>query len=389
MMSVRNCKRFIKSYALLVLSLSVMASVCGYGQNIKTKISKNNALFDSIRKENYKNFLTADPSISLEKSRYALSLAMTQKQKVIANRMVAISYMLKTDFDSSRVYYMKAINMSRDMADPIEFIASVNSYSNLDKSNMDDEELVKLLYEALDKASEHNLESRKNRIFQSLADSHISISQLDKAEDILNTLLNKDISPSSLGGVYRSLEEIHYQRKDYQTALEFAFKSLNHTDPKSINYAVSLTLVGRDLLKLNRLKESERYFNLSLNHPQTNSFPKIVNLAYLSLVELYKITGNQKKEIELLNLCESNFIKFKDHYHLKTVYQGKANYFSRLRQFDKEEFYNTKYQSLIDSIDFEEKNKLRLTLDSKYQLSQKKKELEFKDKIIAKETALK
>ena len=106
---------------------------------------------------------------------------------------------------------------------------------------------------------------------------------------------------------------------------------------------------------------------------------------YLSLVE--KVAQNYVAEKKYLDAAKS--LSENDLNSLKSIYMGYCDYYSRMHDIDNEQIYSDLYTMVDDSINSIETQKVKLKLESIYQLKENKKQLALQQSVIEKESKLK
>lgn len=300
--------------------------------------------------------------------------------------MMGISFLLEGKSDSSRVYFVNAIKKSRLIKDKTLFIKSIVSYSNLEVDNIQNKNLLKLIYEALDEIEKSKKnQNQKAKLLMFLGEISFNNKEYKKAEEQYKEALNEGDKPLK-NSIFRGLEAIHFYYKDYKKALSYAEKSLQEIKQvKSINYCVSLLRIGRNHLKLNQPKLALEYFLRSKKLQQEIGFNSLASETSIHLSEIARTNKNKIEELRHLKDAANISKESRNYFQLKEVYLKLYNYYSREEENYLEEQFFEKYTSLRDSLYNNEQNELKLNLDSKYSLGQKEIEIAHKDQLIKKE----
>ncbi len=376
--SKRNMKRKnpVIGY-LFVISIALYQTV-GYAQT-KDEFYQTRK-FDSLRILFFKDVLEIPPNESLERAQYILLQSKDVKQRMNAKQCLGVAFTLKKEPDSARLYFYEAIKIARNIPEKKHFISAVINYSNLDSSHKENEDLLKLLYEALNYAKK---DRHKTLLYQFLGQVYYESRDFDKAEEFY--LKGLSFVGDNTIGIYRGLEGLYFNKKEYDKALQYILKSIDENASKSdVNLAFAYLKAGRNYLFLGDLKNAEKYFELSDEMRRKVQSEVILGEYYYYMAILSK-RRNDPNEFTYLDLAEKEFVESQEHHLLKDVYLKKSNYYARQNIASSEERYLNKYISLHDSLFAFEKNELKASLETKFLVKENQIKLENKEIIINKE----
>ena len=275
-------------------------------------------IFDSLESDFYNN-IYKDPKGSLTKSKDIYRLTANDNELLCRSyQMLGISYLLAGKSDSSRVYFVNAIEKSRLLKDKKYFIKAVVNYSNLEVDNIQNKNLLKLIYEALNEIekSQEN-KNQKGKLLMFLGEISFNNKEYIKAEEQYKKALfegDKQLSNS----IYRGLEAIHFHNKKYTKALLYAKKSLQSIEQKkSINYSVSLIRIGRNYLKLNQTELAKEYILESKKLQQELGIKSIAGETSIYLSEIDKANKNIIGELKNLKDAQQISKESRNYFQLK------------------------------------------------------------------------
>ncbi|CAF1657153.1 unnamed protein product, partial [Adineta ricciae] len=141
------------------------------------------------------------------------------------------------------------------------------------------------------------------------------LSDNEKAERYTNMLIEdhqSPLDPSSLGLIYTFLGQIQFEKCDYQSALSYLKKALDHIDTNNNPYCATI------YIHLSYLYREERSYNIALDYlNQALKYKNEIDL--IKLTDLYNAFGSVYKEMkeydnalyyvnQSLEICQSNFV---------------------------------------------------------------------------------
>lgn len=349
----------------------------------------NQKIFDSIEKDTWSSIYN-DPEKTLKNSLKLFEYNNNKPENYVkSSKLIAISYMLLGKSDSSQVYFKNAIKRSKLLNDPKYFIDSVIAYFNLEINNPDLSNITKLLYEVLfiSKQYPDRFELERAKIETFLGDVYYNNKEYKKAKHLYSKVSN---SKDSLikSNAYRALEGVCFKLKKYNLGLFYAHESLRYIpDTNIINKAITYKRIGRNYLFINQIDLASDYLKKSLKLQNQINFHAIKGKTnyYLGLVARKKKSLN---ELKYLNIAETETKKVGNIEYLMNTYLKKSYYYSRMNDLKKEGYYYNLYSSLQDSLYNSEQNKIKIELDTKYDIQAKEQALRFKDSLIHKERTL-
>ena len=336
--------------------------------------------FDSLRINFFDGVLQVDPNQSLDRARFILSKSKTKLQRMNAQQCLGVAFTINKEPDSARVYFFRAIEQARSIPEKKHFVSTVVNYSNLDLAYKKNEQLISLLYEALE-VSERD--DQKTLIYQFLGEAYYKSEDLQKAEEYYLKAL--PLVGENKTNIYRGLEGLYFRKKEYNKALNYILKSIESgKEIEDVNLAFAYVKAARNYLYLNDLGNAEKYFDYSEKIQLSTSSKVVFGEYFYYKALLYRKLG-QEDEILYLNKAEKEFISSQDHYLLKDVYLKKSNYYTRNKNLVMEDQYLEKYLNLHDSLFTSEKNNLKADLETKYLVRENQIELKNKELIIKEE----
>ncbi len=346
----------------------------------------NQKKFDSIEKDTWSSVYN-NPKKTLQNS---LKLFRYNNDKpenyVKSSKLIAISYMLLGESDSSQVYFNNAIKNSKLLNDPKYFIDCVIAYFNLEINNPDLSNITELLYEALSisKLYPNRFKIEIEKIETFLGDVYFNNKEYKKAKQLYSKV-SKSKDSLIKSNAYRALEGVCFKLKKYNLGLYYAKESLRFIpNTNTINKAVTYKRIGRNYLFINQIDLALDYLEKSLTIQNQINFHAIKGKTYyyLGLIEREK---KSLKELKYLNIAEIETKKVGNIEYLMKIYLKKSYYYSRIDDLKRETYYYNLYSSIQDSLYSSEQNKTRIELNTKYDVSIKEQALRFKDSLLYKE----
>lgn len=132
---------------------------------------------------------------------------------------------------------------------------------------------------------------------------------LNAAEKLLNLILTEYPEERfDLSMIYLELGEIHYHRKDYEKALEFYKKSMDHEKVFPNLITTSYLNYSKTVVLLRKFKKYDEVYELLINKIKidTIKFPYIEYITYSILSIISKHNGDLENAQIFRNLAEQN-----------------------------------------------------------------------------------
>lgn len=343
-------------------------------------LAQNNASFEVIKNRVAKTYFTK-PESAKKDALLLQKLAKTNLEKEVALKYLGYIYDLTNNVDSAKVYLERrlAFNKEHFKNKQLHYDAII-AYVNWGINYLDDEKLMTELTEGLSVSNTTENAQEKGLMYLLLGDIFLKNKELDKANEYFDKSFELITGKYVATDYYYRKSEVAILRPNYLEAKKFLLKGVESLKGETVFvYAGYLNKLGYVSIMLSDFSAAEEYLKKALVYQENNDFKSSIAETYLNLSLLSKLTNQPSEKHYLDRALASN----KDNTLVqRNIYLAYKDYFSRSKQYKKEEEYLNKYNQLNDSIFSSEKAKIRINLETKYQLKERQKEIEYQKEII-------
>jgi len=400
--------KFLKYVPVYFLLLSFQFSAGQKSEVIDSlwnvyRISKNDSL--KLKAGNYLafHFIFKKPSradsILTQSTNYAVENNLHFNLVELTNTR-GIYYDVLAQKDSSKVYFEKALKLSRDYQYPTIEVMCINNLGMFNWNNGNFKAAIKYFYEALDFSYKHNPKNEKGRaiyfnniglIYQELSQYKNAIEQHEKSLKIrIKYDRTKDIAQSynNLAICYKSLNNLEKAEETIRKGIAYAEKA---EQPKL--YHQYHDNLGNILNELKRYEEAEDAYLIALNVPQEykNNNNRNEFILYSNLINLYYETNQIAKAKS--TLAKAQYLIDTDSTLFiiaETFYVNGAKTYYSLRDKAKGDEFFEKYLLVKDSLFSQENASALADVEAKLKTKEKEAELaETKNQLLEKELKVK
>jgi len=224
----------------------------------------------------------------------------------------ATLYSYQGIIDSSEIYYLKSIEMNKELG---RDVSNITSYINLAINARGKNNIISTtnyLIEALSLSENSSEQYRLEYIHNELAKNYMLLLQYDKAESHLNKALDvatKNNDVGALADIYNSYGYLNETRYDspskalvnYEKSLSYRLKGGSKGDIVNAYYNV-----GLQNIKLNNLNIAEIQTIEGLKRAETTEDQAKEIIGYLQLAHIYILQKKNNEVKQLLNKADKN-----------------------------------------------------------------------------------
>lgn len=377
---------FNKFLLLYFLSLNVL-----FGNNNLSlvpiiKDGKYDSIYNSLEKN---KIYVQDPIGSKKKAQLLVKLSETNLQKIKSLKILGSIYQLTGNTDSSIYCFQKKLEIvKKDYLYTTDYYQAVIDYVNSASDTMESSDLVKMLTEAMSKIDEKKNGRELGIMCSLLGDIFMKNKDFKKAEHYYDKSSKLLTDTDSYFNYYTRKAYMNISRNQFskaKTDFESAIKIVN--DNSSYKYAFILYNLGYTNYRLKNFDLAKKNLIESLALQKKYNFNNLNSSTYVYLSLVEKVAQNYVAEKKYLDAAKS--LSENDLNSLKSIYMGYCDYYSRMHDIDNEQIYSDLYTMVDDSINNIETQKVKLKLESIYQLKENRKKLALQQSVIEKESKLK
>lgn len=304
-----------------------------------------------------------------------------------AHNHLGILYDIKSNFDSSKAHYNKAILISKKAEDSLH-LASALSNMGLTYWHIGNYFLaLEYFYDALAIFEMHSPESSGMiSVYNNIGMIYTELEDYDNAMLIYNKALkiNKNLNDTlTQAAIYSNMGEVHKHRGEIGKAYDFYQKSLLLKKEKGDNYGLSLTyteltslFLEQDSLDAAResLKKTFEYCELSGNKSQ-------IAEAYLLTVALYEKKGETNRPLRYSRMALTMAEEIKSHKIEYRSYKKMSELYAKQEDYKKAFEAYANYSRLKDSLVNRHQLSHIYDLRLNHEIDKKTHEIAFLDKL--------
>ncbi|MDI9309829.1 MAG: hypothetical protein QM535_06410, partial [Limnohabitans sp.] len=350
------------------------------------KDGKYDSIYNSLDKN---KIYTQDPVGSKKKAQLLVKLSETNLQKLKSLKILGSIYYLTGNTDSAIYCFQKKLEIAKkDYLYSTDYYQAVIDYVNSASDTMDSSDLVKMLTEAMSKIDEKKNGKELGNMCSILGDIFMKNKDFEKAELYYDKSSKLLTDTDSYFNYYTRKAYMNISRNQFskaKTNFESAIKIVN--DNSSYKYAFILYNLGYTNYRLKNFDLARKNLIESLALQKKYNFNNLNSSTYVYLSLVEKVAQNYVAEKKYLDAAKS--LSENDLNSLKSIYMGYCDYYSRMHDIDNEQIYSDLYTMVDDSINSIETQKVKLKLESIYQLKENKKQLALQQSVIEKESKLK
>ena len=308
-------------------------------------------------------------------------LADDNSQKQTAYKYLGFIYDLTGQPDSARYYLNKRLDFTKEhFPKELPYFESVISYCNWGIEYVDGNILIYELTTALSEIDSKKYERQKGLIYMLIGDVFLRENDLQKASDYYDKCFSMIEGEYVVVDYYYRKSDIAIKRNEYNKARSLLQKGISHLKDKNVYiYPSYLNKLGYISIKQGDYKQAEVFLKKSLTYQRANQFRTFTAKTYLYLAYLEK-ERMSAEEINYLN--KALFFGENDPVVTRDILLAFYSYYLEKKARKKADEYLEKYKTVSDSIFNTEKARIKLDLESRYQLSQNKKEILHQENII-------
>ena len=370
-------------FILLLLFITI------YESNAQLKLStdkkKFDKLFDSIKKSIEKN-VSSDSQKAKKEAVFLAKIARTPLQKINSLKALGEIYDIEDKLDSSGYCYANEFEIAKKYyAFKDIYYQAVIDYVGWGKFNSNYEYFMTILTEAMLQVDSVKNRNELIRMYLLLGDIFFNQRNYEKAQfyyDKYGDLLGKN---SISMDFFLRKGMLNLAISDYKAANKNFEKAISSCKKTDLYYkAFLLNHLGFVNYKLKNFGIAKKLLNEALVIQKMNKYNDLNEITYLYMAFLYKVDRDyisEKKCLDSAKICTT-----KELTSLKPLYYAYADYYSRMMDFDKEQYYVELFTKVDESINNKEIHRTKLRLETIYQLNENKKKLLFNQNMLDKES---
>ncbi|WP_438423426.1 tetratricopeptide repeat-containing sensor histidine kinase [Aquimarina macrocephali] len=289
---------------------------------------------------------------------------------------LATAYENLAKSDSAVVFYDKALDISRTVDSDTLFAFSVIRMSQLNSIRGDQEKVVELIFEALQKIENNPNPKQKHELYYKLSEVHRELASFDKAKHYLQLIIEETELDHLLAAAYNSLGLIQYSNKDYYNGKANLLKSLElYKELKDNNNICKILInLGAMHYKLKKIEESKEYLIEASKLTKEFGYINLYSMVLINLSVIYHKEKDYEKELVYLKKAEELAKETGNYQALSTVANNMILVYALQSDIKKVRRYIVRYRNAIDSLYNFNRNQKIFEIEAKYETS--KKELE-------------
>jgi signal transduction histidine kinase len=344
--------------------------------------------FEVVKGRVSKNFF-ANPKGTKKDAFLLQKIAKTNTEKNESYSYLGYIYDLTGNVDSARYFFSKKLNFSKkNFYGSAVHYQSVIDYCNWGMDYLDTYLLTSELVNTLKIIDENKNPQEKGLMYMLLGDVLVKDKEFEKAGNYYDKSFKLIKGKFVEADYYYRKGNIDIASNNFQKAKINFLKGLKSIQDKEIfAYSMFLNKLGSVSINLGELKKASQYLNESLHYQKLKGYSSLTSLAYFSLYCLAK--KNKDNDLQKWYLDKAIETDKGDLNNLRDIYLAYKDYYSRNFDFKSELAYLIKYQNINDSIFNIERLKQKTEIESRYQLSERKKEIKLQEKIIQKDSMIK
>ena len=350
-------------------------------------VSQHTQTFEITKKRVSEAYFTKPESVKKD-AILLQQLAKTNKEKEIALKYLGYIYDLTNNIDSAKIYLERRLAFNKEyFKNTTLHYDAIIAYVNWGINHLDNEKLMAELTDGLSQCNTTTNKQEKGLMFLLLGDIFLKNKDLDKANEYFDKSFELITGKYVASDYFYRKSEVAILRPNYEEAKSFLLKGVESLKGESVYiYPSYLNKLGYVSIMLDDLTSAKKYLTEALHYQKNNDFKNALaeTYLYLSLLSKLKRDPSEKEYLDWSNHFN------KDNLFLQSkIYLAYKDYFSRNSNPKKEHEYFLKYNSINDSIFSSEKAKIRINLETRYQLKERQKEIKFQKEIISKSEKIK
>ncbi|MEW7291927.1 tetratricopeptide repeat-containing sensor histidine kinase [Aquimarina sp. 2304DJ70-9] len=335
--------------------------------------------FDSIENE------SSDKALQHARKMLKYSLKSKNSVYLVSSYVkLATAYEDLAKSDSAIVFYDKALDISRTVESDTLFAFSVIGMSQLNSIRGDQERMVNLIFEALQKVENNTDQKHKHKLYYKLSEIHRELGDFDEAEQYLKIIVEEAKSNDLLAAAYNSLGLLQYSNKNYEAGKANLLRSLDLYRKEKDNYNICSMLINLGALhyQLKEYEKAKEYFIEARNATKTSGYLNLYSMVLTNLSVIFHKEKDYEKELIYLKESEALAEKTGNYQTLSTVANNMMFAYALQSDMKNVRRYIRKYRNAIDSLYKIEQNKKIFEIEAKYETSKKEIEIARQKEVV-------
>ena len=342
--------------------------------------AQKNISFEQLEKKVANTFFNT-PEKAKSEAYLLKEIARSNFEIQTAYKYLGYIYDLTGKADSARFYLNQRLTFNKThFFKELPYYEAVISYSNWGLEHIEYEILLKELTDALATIEINEFDRQKGLMYLLMGDVFLRERDLNNANEYF------DKSFAIVKGEYIKIDYYHRKsslailKNEFEEAQKFLLNGIALFKDKNVyTYPSFLNKLAYSHIRLGNYDKAHQNLQESLHYQEKNNFKTFRAKTYLYFAYLSKLNNTQE---EKSYLDKALSFSFKDPVVTKELFLAYKDYYSRNKDFFKEQEFHTKFNHLNDSLFNSEKTKIKLDLEWRYKLTESKKEIAYKEQII-------
>ena len=334
------------------------------------------------------SLLHKDPKQAIEFSKNALQIAndISDENRIAKSHLnIARAYTIIGDYSQAIKNLDEAHTYFSSRADTIGLIESYQLYGQIFTRIGDFKKALDNTQEAFNLAGKQNLNQKIAELVRETGNIYFYFDEKAIALDFYQKSLRISEENNDRDGIakaYNNMGRLYSELGNSKYALEFLKKSLaekvREEDP--VSYGNTLLNIGTVYHKINELERALDYFKEAFsNFSSVNNAEGMANSLYYKGLTFFSM-GNYNKALEIQNEAWNLASKTDSKRLQVSIALALSNVYAETGEF-RQAYHQFKiYNSLRDFVFGEEKSKLLIELETRYQLHSKQRQIELLSK---------